>query len=1185
VVSDFVIENAVGSFTQLTDLTYELSLIPTVIEGTIGITLPAKACEDLAGNYSIAAESSVEFDGVRPVLTLSSENGNPTNQNPIVVKAEFTEPVVDFTASDIILNGTALLNNWSEVNSGLYMFELVPTGNGGVSTVRIDVATNTVFDGVGNGNLSQSLSVLYDVLQPVPVLSSVSGSPTNANSIPFIITFAEPVMSLSLEDVLLSNGEVSSWSGVDGDNTYSFTVTPNADGLISVSIPAGTCYDLAGNVNMSALPITIVSDRTTPYAAINVSDVTNANPIPVTINFNETVTGFSTASISVTNGTFEPTSNFDDDGSVFSGIITPEGSNTPVVISVLSNSCTDLAGNPNALSSVEVTYDAVLPTPVITSLATSPSNLSLIPFAITFTENVIGLIPSEISVTNGSVANWVEVTASQFVFDVTPTGDGAVIVNLEAGKCEDLAGNQNENAGSVTIISDRTQPSPVITAIVAINTTTNLATVLATITFAETVVGLTQADITVSNASISSFTGTGTVYSVTLGSIADGNVSIMINADKCSDFAGNSNTESNIYSYMFDGTAPVATISTTIGSQTNLGSVPVTIEFSENVTGLIASEITALNAEVTNFVAVSATKYTVNVNPTTNGVVTVTVQAGVCQDIALNNNIVSSMQFVYDAVAPTVVLSTNANDPTNLNTISFVAQFSEDVVGFTVNDIFLVNASISDFVPSNNRFTFNVNPNAAGEVKVVINAESCSDNAGNYNVAADTYLFEYSTDVAGPEPTITKLSHTSTDVELRISFNESVTGFASADLVLDNASVVSFEGENTEFFVHIHPTTDGNVSVTIPANHCFDRLLNGNSLASLPFNFDGTAPVVTVPASQVLTNVNGEAQAQSSEIGFIYLVSDDVPQANVAELEAAITIKKASKQQVLIANQQVSVSVIDLAGGVYYAYAIDEAGNISVSSTNYVEVVSQAIYLDGILEGREFCSNASSITIMGSPTNGTFVPFDGLSVDGSVAVFDPAIAGPGAYQIIFTYPGGNIIKNVTVRQLPVAQFTTVITDKVVQFMNYSENANTYAWTFGDGKTSNLDAPLHIYELVKTYDVTLTATDNVCTLMNTITKKVKTFPTSINTESAYLKVYPNPSTGILHIELSNSAEIGDMKIRVVDGAGKEVYQNNLSVETTLFNQQLDLTYLDAGVYFVQITTNNGTQTSRLIISRK
>ena len=46
----------------------------------------------------------------------------------------------------------------------------------------------------------------------------------------------------------------------------------------------------------------------------------------------------------------------------------------------------------------------------------------------------------------------------------------------------------------------------------------------------------------------------------------------------------------------------------------------------------------------------------------------------------------------------------------------------------------------------------------------------------------------------------------------------------------------------------------------------------------------------------------------------------------------------------------------------------------------------------------------------------------------------------------------------------------------VSFENFSENATTYAWDFGDSETSSAEDPVHIYAAADTYTVKLTASD-------------------------------------------------------------------------------------------------------------
>lgn len=67
----------------------------------------------------------------------------------------------------------------------------------------------------------------------------------------------------------------------------------------------------------------------------------------------------------------------------------------------------------------------------------------------------------------------------------------------------------------------------------------------------------------------------------------------------------------------------------------------------------------------------------------------------------------------------------------------------------------------------------------------------------------------------------------------------------------------------------------------------------------------------------------------------------------------------------------------------------------------------------------------------------------------------------------------------TVCNIPISDFTSVITNKSVAFTDTSTNTPTaWAWTFGDGQSSTLRNPTHVYTTEGTYNVTLT-TINSC----------------------------------------------------------------------------------------------------------
>src|SRR5205085_10564456 len=106
--------------------------------------------------------------------------------------------------------------------------------------------------------------------------------------------------------------------------------------------------------------------------------------------------------------------------------------------------------------------DHTAPVPTITTTATNPTNLASIPFTVTFSENVTNFGAADVTVTNGTLSGFTKVNDKTFTFNVAPTADGAVTVNVAANVAEDAAGNGNA-AATKTITSDRAAPAPTTT--------------------------------------------------------------------------------------------------------------------------------------------------------------------------------------------------------------------------------------------------------------------------------------------------------------------------------------------------------------------------------------------------------------------------------------------------------------------------------------------------------------------------------------------------------------------------------------------------------------------------------------------------------------------------------------------------------------------------------------------------
>jgi large repetitive protein len=101
-----------------------------------------------------------------------------------------------------------------------------------------------------------------------------------------------------------------------------------------------------------------------------------------------------------------------------------------------------------------------------------------------------------------------------------------------------------------------------------------------------------------------------------------------------------------------------------------------------------------------------------------------------------------------------------------------------------------------------------------------------------------------------------------------------------------------------------------------------------------------------------------------------------------------------------------------------------------------------------------------------------------------------AYAQPGVFPVSLTVINSDgckstLAQNVLVGALPQAVFSVELLNPchpvVAQFSNNSQLADGYIWDFGDGITSTLTNPQHIYQQPGDYTVTLTATkDGLCT---------------------------------------------------------------------------------------------------------
>ncbi|MEG4972133.1 DUF4347 domain-containing protein, partial [Microcoleus sp. K4-B3] len=259
-----VIDTVAPTITSVTSTTADGSYNTT---GNINVTVNFSEAVTLAsGNMTVALDTGgtvtiAPFTGTSAVGTYTPAAGQNTT---------------DLNSTTITLDGGATLKD--------------PAGNNATLTIPV------------GQSLADSKAIVIDTVVPTVALTSTSTTPVNA---PFSVTatFSENVTGFDNTDITVANATVGNFVTVDA-KTYTFDVTPNADGNVTVDVLAAKATDTAGNNNTAATQLVRTADVTAPTVALTSTSTTTVNaPFIVTATFSENVTGFDNTDITVANAT------------------------------------------------------------------------------------------------------------------------------------------------------------------------------------------------------------------------------------------------------------------------------------------------------------------------------------------------------------------------------------------------------------------------------------------------------------------------------------------------------------------------------------------------------------------------------------------------------------------------------------------------------------------------------------------------------------------------------------------------------------------------------------------------------------------------------------------------------------------------------------------------------------------
>ncbi|WP_115292403.1 Ig-like domain-containing protein [Ectopseudomonas mendocina] len=781
--ADFSVAN--GSLSGLSSndggITWTATLTPgaNVTDSTNVITLNNAGYTDLAGNAGTGSTDSNNYaiDSQRPTASIAVGNTSLSIGDSTTVTITFSEAVTGLTIADFTVANGALSNLSSNDGGVTWTATLTPSADVASPTNQITLANTGYTDTAGNTGSTPTDSNNYSVDTQRPTATIVVNDTILAagETTTVTITFNEAVSGLALANFAVANGVLSNLSTSD-NITWTATLTPNADTSDAtnlITLNNSGVQDQAGNTGVGTTDsnnYAIDTQRPTATSVLVTDTALKAGQsTTVTITFSEAVSGLTTADFSVANGILSNLSS-SDGGLTWTATLTPDANVTDAtnLITLDNTGYADAAGNTGTgiTTSNNYTIDTQRPTATIVVNDTALAVGETTAVTITFNEAVTGLNLADFSVANGTLSNLSTTDNITYTAILTPSGniaDSSNVITLNNAGVQDAAGNIGSGStNSNNYAIDTQRPTATIQLSDAALAAGETATV--TITFNEAVTGLSLADLSASNGTLSGLSSNdgGITWTAILTPAANVTASsnlITLNNAGVQDAAGNTGIGGTL-----SGNYAVDTVVPVIGSV----SVPVSVQYNagDTLTFVVnASEAVLVNGTprlaldiggttvFANYIAGSGTTTLVfqySVQPGLNDADGITVtglqsNGGNLRDATGNamnltlNNVGDTSGVRIDTTAPTAALALD-QAASSAGNVRYTLTFSEDVSGVDLSDFSLVSTgnaqgTLSSLVQIDAR-TYQItisNVVGSGSLALALNSSGTgiSDSAGN----------------------------------------------------------------------------------------------------------------------------------------------------------------------------------------------------------------------------------------------------------------------------------------------------------------------------------------------------------------------------------------------------------------------------------------------------------------------
>lgn len=762
---------------------------PNLQDLTNAISVILTGVQDLSGNIGVGTTASSTYivDTMPPrTVSITVADSELVVGETSLVTIVFSEAVDLFTNADLsVPNGT--LTPVSSTDGVIWTATFTPDRDVVDLTNEIVLDNAGIVDARGNAGVGTTASNNFTITsnQPTVIVSVADSVLTIGETSLVMFTFSTPVTGFNNADVTVQGGSLSAVTTADGGFTFTATLTPSAGVSALTNV---ITVDNSGFQNGSSVAGVGIStsnpysvDQVRPQAtSIELSDsaLIAGETALVTITFNEPVSGFSNADLTVPNGTLSAVTSADG-GITWKATYTPAAnvSDATNLITLNNAAYTDLAGNAGSgsTSSGNFTIDTTRPTSTIEVSDPLLGIGEVSQVIVRFSEAVTGFTREDLTVPGGAISTLSTVDGGVTWTGILTPSPGVtlsgLVITLNNSGYQDSTGNTGvgtTSSNSYTVDTIR----PTVSITLDDTTLTVGQTAIVTIAFSEAVTGFSSSDLTVPNgvlSAVSSANGgvTWTAVFTPTANLTDPTNFIGLSETAYIDLAGNfglRNTNSG--NFVIDTQRPIATITMSDTSLRIGETAVVTILFSEPVIDFSNADLQVPNGTLSPVFTVNqGGTWTATFTPTiditdTSNVITLN-NAGYSDPLGnVGLGSTTSANYVVDTVRPTATIVVSDNTLTLGETAQVTITFSEAVTGFNNDDLTVGAGTLSPVSSSDGGLTWTaiLTPHVGVQVptnSIVLNNAGYTDLAGNAGIgtrASNTYSVNTIADDFGDLP-------------------------------------------------------------------------------------------------------------------------------------------------------------------------------------------------------------------------------------------------------------------------------------------------------------------------------------------------------------------------------------------------------------------------------------------------